>query len=221
MPHDPTAINSGGPLSTRQARASALAARSKVLRFSRRSANRLRLRSADFGQPRFVNWHAPGEEDRAPAHRARAKKRREGENGFAEYENREIWGKNEERKEKRIKKVKTMVKETQLTGTDYSYILGREFVIFSNGVTMSREEFKLFHTKGILVKKIMSLARVPKRLSDYQELYGDLYNLEATPAESTAYRLAKHDVKKYPAILTAADDGKTPYCGFEISKTRL
>ena len=61
-----------------------------------------------------------------------------------------------------------MVKETQLTGTDYNYILGREFVIFSNGVTMSREEFKLFHSKGILVKKIMSLARVPKRLSDYQ-----------------------------------------------------
>ena len=61
-----------------------------------------------------------------------------------------------------------MVKETQLTGTDYSYILGSKFVIFSNGVTMSLEEFKTFHHKGILVKKIMSLARVPKRLSDYQ-----------------------------------------------------
>jgi BMFP domain-containing protein YqiC len=61
-----------------------------------------------------------------------------------------------------------MLKETQLKGSDYSYILGREFVIFSNGVTMSIEEFKNFHNKGILVKKIMSLARVPKRLSDYQ-----------------------------------------------------
>ena len=49
------------------------------------------------------------------------------------------------------------------------------------------------------------------RLSDYQELYGDLYNLEATPAESTAYRLAKHDKKKYPDIITASENGKTPY----------
>ncbi|MDR1834836.1 MAG: ribonucleoside triphosphate reductase [Fusobacteriaceae bacterium] len=48
------------------------------------------------------------------------------------------------------------------------------------------------------------------RLADYQEKYGDLYNLEATPAESTAYRLAKHDVEKYPDIITASMDG-TPY----------
>ncbi len=51
------------------------------------------------------------------------------------------------------------------------------------------------------------LNHMRERLSDYQELYGDLYNLEATPAESTAYRLAKHDVKRYPDIITAA---KTP-----------
>ena len=50
------------------------------------------------------------------------------------------------------------------------------------------------------------------RLSDYQEQYGDLYNLEATPAESTSYRLAKHDVSKYPDILHAASkSGGTPY----------
>lgn len=48
------------------------------------------------------------------------------------------------------------------------------------------------------------------RLSDYQEKYGDLYNLEATPAESTAYRLAKHDKEKYPDIITANMNG-TPY----------
>ena len=48
-----------------------------------------------------------------------------------------------------------------------------------------------------------------ERLSDYQEQYGDLYNLEATPAESTAYRLAKHDKEKYPDIITASDG--TPY----------
>lgn len=49
------------------------------------------------------------------------------------------------------------------------------------------------------------------KLSDFQEQYGDLYNLEATPAESTAYRLAKHDKAKYPNIITATSDDKTPY----------
>ncbi len=49
------------------------------------------------------------------------------------------------------------------------------------------------------------------RLSDYQEQYGDLYNLEATPAESTTYRLAKMDKERYPDIITAAADDKTPY----------
>ena len=49
------------------------------------------------------------------------------------------------------------------------------------------------------------------KLSDYQEQYGDLYNLEATPAESTTYRLAKHDRKKWPDIKTAGSHGDTPY----------
>ncbi len=55
------------------------------------------------------------------------------------------------------------------------------------------------------------LDHMRERLSDYQEQYGDLYNLEATPAESTSYRLAKHDVAKYPDIITAAEEGGTPY----------
>jgi ribonucleoside-triphosphate reductase (formate) len=55
------------------------------------------------------------------------------------------------------------------------------------------------------------LIHMRERLSDYQEQYGDLYNLEATPAESTAYRLAKHDVERYPDIITASEHGKTPY----------
>ncbi len=54
------------------------------------------------------------------------------------------------------------------------------------------------------------LNHMRERLSDYQELYGDLYNLEATPAESTSYRLAKHDKKHYPDIITA-HEGATPY----------
>ena len=55
------------------------------------------------------------------------------------------------------------------------------------------------------------LNHMRERLSDYQELYGDLYNLEATPAESTSYRLAKHDVERYPDIITASEDGGSPY----------
>ncbi|MBQ4139871.1 MAG: ribonucleoside triphosphate reductase [Clostridia bacterium] len=54
------------------------------------------------------------------------------------------------------------------------------------------------------------LNHMRERLSDYQEMYGDLYNLEATPAESTSYRLAKHDKKRYPDIITASR-GETPY----------
>lgn len=55
------------------------------------------------------------------------------------------------------------------------------------------------------------LNHMRSRLSDYQEQYGDLYNLEATPAESTTYRLAKHDKKKWPGIKTAGKFGDTPY----------
>ncbi len=56
------------------------------------------------------------------------------------------------------------------------------------------------------------LNHMRERLSDYQEAYGDLYNLEATPAESTAFRLAKHDLKHYPDIITAGrGEGDSPY----------
>ena len=55
------------------------------------------------------------------------------------------------------------------------------------------------------------LNHMRNRLSDYQVQYGDLYNLEATPAESTTYRLAKHDKKRWPGIKTAGQPGDTPY----------
>ena len=58
-------------------------------------------------------------------------------------------------------------------------------------------------------KKTLNFMR--EKLSDYQEEYGDLYNLEATPAESTAFRLAKHDKKRYPDIITASQPNATPY----------
>ncbi|MDL2302531.1 ribonucleoside triphosphate reductase, partial [Lachnospiraceae bacterium OttesenSCG-928-D06] len=68
---------------------------------------------------------------------------------------------------------------------------------------MSSEETQDFS------KEVLNHMR--SRLSDYQEKYGDLYNLEATPAESTTYRLAKHDKKKFPGIKTAGKAGDTPY----------
>ena len=68
----------------------------------------------------------------------------------------------------------------------------------------------LTHPESIQFTKDV-LNHMRNKLSDYQELYGDLYNLEATPAESTAFRLAKHDKAKYPNIITANDEGMTPY----------
>lgn len=50
-----------------------------------------------------------------------------------------------------------------------------------------------------------------EKLSDYQEEYGDLYNLEATPAESTTYRFAKKDKNLFPDIITAASEDETPF----------
>ena len=58
-------------------------------------------------------------------------------------------------------------------------------------------------------KDVLNFMR--NKLSDYQEKYGDLYNLEATPAESTSYRLASHDKKRYPAIQTANSMDDVPY----------
>ena len=55
------------------------------------------------------------------------------------------------------------------------------------------------------------LNHMRERLSDYQEQYGDLYNLEATPAESTSYRLAKHDKAQFPEIITASENDNIPY----------
>jgi ribonucleoside-triphosphate reductase len=71
------------------------------------------------------------------------------------------------------------------------------------GKDLTHEETQAF------AKEVLNHMRT--RLSDYQEQYGDLYNLEATPAESTSYRLAKHDVERYPDIKTAGKKGDTPF----------
>jgi len=68
----------------------------------------------------------------------------------------------------------------------------------------------LTHTEAQEFAKAV-LNHMRNRLSDYQEQYGDLYNLEATPAESTTYRMAKHDKKQFPAMVTASEDGNAPY----------
>ena len=68
-----------------------------------------------------------------------------------------------------------------------------------------REAFAVITIPGDNVEALWEL------VSDYQEMYGDLYNLEATPAESTTYRLAKHDKKRWPGIKTAGHPGDTPY----------
>ncbi len=68
----------------------------------------------------------------------------------------------------------------------------------------------LSHRESIdFTKEVLNHMR--EKLSDYQEQYGDLYNLEATPAESTSFRLAKHDKKRYPNIITANDKSGVPY----------
>ena len=68
----------------------------------------------------------------------------------------------------------------------------------------------LTHPEAVQFTKNV-LNHMRERLSDYQEQYGDLYNLEATPAESTAFRLAKHDKARYPDIICASENGRTPY----------
>ena len=72
------------------------------------------------------------------------------------------------------------------------------------GKDMTHEETQIFSQQV--------LDHMREKLSDYQEMYGDLYTLEATPAESTSYRLAKHDLKRYPDIKTASEKcDETPY----------
>jgi len=69
---------------------------------------------------------------------------------------------------------------------------------FSSSVTTATEEGRDFALKLLKYMKI--------RLADFQEETGDLFNLEATPAESTSYRLAKHDKERYPEIITSGAD---------------
>lgn len=64
-------------------------------------------------------------------------------------------------------------------------------------------------TGQCFAKKIMDFMR--EKLLEYQEKTGDVWNLEATPAEGTTYRLAKMDSEKFPDIITANKKGKEPF----------
>jgi len=66
---------------------------------------------------------------------------------------------------------------------------------FGEDVTIAGEQGRAF------ALQVLNFMR--KKLADFQEETGELFNLEATPAESTSYRLAKHDKQHYPRIITA------------------
>ena len=69
------------------------------------------------------------------------------------------------------------------------------------GVSIATEKGKQF------AERVLDYMR--NRLADYQEKTGELFNLEATPAESTSYRLARHDKEQFPDIITSGLDA--PY----------
>ena len=55
----------------------------------------------------------------------------------------------------------------------------------------------------VFAEKVLTYMR--NRLADFQEETGSLFNLEATPAESTSYRLARHDKNQFPDIISSGD----------------
>jgi ribonucleoside-triphosphate reductase len=61
-------------------------------------------------------------------------------------------------------------------------------------------------TKEGQVFALRVLRFMREKLADFQEETGELFNLEATPAESTSYRLAKHDKERYPRIITSGEE---------------
>jgi ribonucleoside-triphosphate reductase len=66
----------------------------------------------------------------------------------------------------------------------------------------SNDEWDITTSKGEnLAIQILDMMR--ERIKSYQESTGNLYNLEATPAEGTTYRFAREDKKRYPEIIQA------------------
>ncbi len=88
-----------------------------------------------------------------------------------------------------------------------------EAVLNFLGVSIADEKGKVF------AEKVLDFMR--NRLSDYQEETGNNYNLEATPAESTAYRLALLDQKRFENARFANGTGKEPKHPFYTNSTHL
>ena len=112
-----------------------------------------------------------------------------------------------------------MQRKAQHYGCITSYDEADQLLLISHkGVHLTAinpEGFMFYNSKDLTDPEALEFTKavlnhMRERLSDYQEKYGDLYNLEATPAESTSYRLAKHDRNRYPEIITANMNG-TPY----------
>lgn len=73
----------------------------------------------------------------------------------------------------------------------------------------SNDEYDITSYEGQkMCIELLDLIR--SKMSDYQEETGNLYNLEATPAEGTTYRFAKEDIKRFPDIIHAGTE-KEPY----------
>jgi ribonucleoside-triphosphate reductase len=58
---------------------------------------------------------------------------------------------------------------------------------------------------------VKTLRHMRRRLSEFQDETGDMFNLEATPAEGATYRLAQLDKERYPDIIAANTDGGKPF----------
>ena len=96
----------------------------------------------------------------------------------------------------------------KMRGTYWANHFSTIGLIGMNEALMNFMEEKIFSDKGIeFTKKVLDFMR--KKLVEYQKETGNIYNLEATPAEGTSYRLAKQDKDLYPKIITAGKD--TPY----------
>jgi ribonucleoside-triphosphate reductase len=72
------------------------------------------------------------------------------------------------------------------------------------------DEHDITTSEGVVFAKEI-LERMRGKMKIYQEATGNLYNLEATPAEGTTYRFAKEDKKRYPDIMQAGDGEKKYY----------
>lgn len=80
---------------------------------------------------------------------------------------------------------------------------GNEACLNLLGVDIAHSEGKEF------TKEILAFMR--NKISGYQKETGNLYNLEATPAEGATYRFAREDRKRYPDIIQATDGEETYY----------